>query len=147
MYSQIITINENNYLKHYGIDNQQWGVRHGPPYPLPKGVSRSIKRAGDKGLESGIKSVTKSVTKYSNQKIKDKALGTNKAKEISGKEIALDAVLAIGTTVVSSLVLDAVMQNKSKVYRAGKRAAKNALFSIKDKKMKFSAARKGYILV
>ena len=23
-----------DYLMHHGIKKQQWGVRHGPPYPL-----------------------------------------------------------------------------------------------------------------
>lgn len=32
-----------NYLAHHGIKNQQWGVRHGPPYPLNKKVSNRIK--------------------------------------------------------------------------------------------------------
>lgn len=31
----IIVKNEkSNYLAHYGIEKQKWGVRHGPPYPL-----------------------------------------------------------------------------------------------------------------
>ncbi len=33
----------NSWLAHHGIKNQQWGVRHGPPYPLDRKVSGRIK--------------------------------------------------------------------------------------------------------
>lgn len=31
-------------IEHHGIKNQRWGVTHGPPYPLDRGVSAAIKR-------------------------------------------------------------------------------------------------------
>lgn len=34
-----------DYLEHHGIKGQKWGVEHGPPYPLKRGVSARIKRA------------------------------------------------------------------------------------------------------
>lgn len=37
-------------LYHYGIPNQKWGVRHGPPYPLDKSVSSEIRYRGAKKL-------------------------------------------------------------------------------------------------
>lgn len=36
----------NNVLSHHGIKGQQWGVRHGPPYPLQEG-------AGDISIKKG----------------------------------------------------------------------------------------------
>ena len=32
------------YLAHHGIQNQHWGVRHGPPYPLDSNASKQAKR-------------------------------------------------------------------------------------------------------
>lgn len=31
-------------LKHYGIKGMQWGVKHGPPYPLSDAVSTAIRK-------------------------------------------------------------------------------------------------------
>lgn len=31
-------------LKHHGIKGQQWGVKHGPPYPIEKGAGVTIKK-------------------------------------------------------------------------------------------------------
>lgn len=33
-----------NFLEHHGIKGQQWGVSHGPPYPLDKKTSVLIKK-------------------------------------------------------------------------------------------------------
>ena len=30
-----------HFLCHHGVKGQKWGVRHGPPYPLEKGLSNS----------------------------------------------------------------------------------------------------------
>lgn len=38
---------DSDVLEHHGIDNQKWGVRHGPPYPLAPSASRMI-RSGRK---------------------------------------------------------------------------------------------------
>lgn len=35
------------YLAHHGIKGQQWGVKHGPPYPLKDSVSRLVRRSRD----------------------------------------------------------------------------------------------------
>ena len=32
------------YLAHHGVQNQHWGVRHGPPYPLDSNASKQAKR-------------------------------------------------------------------------------------------------------
>ena len=32
------------YLAHHGVQNQHWGVRHGPPYPLDSNTSKQAKR-------------------------------------------------------------------------------------------------------
>ena len=37
-----------SYLSHHGIQGQQWGVRHGPPYPLQKGNYSTTIKAGHK---------------------------------------------------------------------------------------------------
>ena len=34
-----------NYLKHYGILGQRWGVQNGPPYPLSEGQKTSSEKA------------------------------------------------------------------------------------------------------
>jgi len=34
-----------NYIAHYGIRGQKWGVKHGPPYPLKSDVSRLVRRS------------------------------------------------------------------------------------------------------
>ena len=31
------------YLAHHGIKGQQWGVKHGPPYPLDANTNRDIR--------------------------------------------------------------------------------------------------------
>lgn len=33
-------------LEHHGIEGQKWGIKHGPPYPLDKKTSKSIKNSG-----------------------------------------------------------------------------------------------------
>lgn len=33
-----------DYIEHHGIKGQQWGVKHGPPYPLSKPMSNKIKK-------------------------------------------------------------------------------------------------------
>ena len=38
----------NNYLSHHGVKGQQWGVRHGPPYPIDKSKGDITLRAGTK---------------------------------------------------------------------------------------------------
>lgn len=35
---------EDNYLAHHGIQGQQWGVKHGPPYPIQPGAAVRIKK-------------------------------------------------------------------------------------------------------
>lgn len=35
-------------LEHHGIDNQKWGVRNGPPYPLKPAVSSAVKQGKTK---------------------------------------------------------------------------------------------------
>lgn len=37
------------YLAHHGIENQQWGVRNGPPYPLDRAVSAAVKAGKSAG--------------------------------------------------------------------------------------------------
>lgn len=37
-----------DYLSHHGIEGQQWGVRHGPPYPLQKDNYSTTIKAGHK---------------------------------------------------------------------------------------------------
>ncbi len=41
------------YLAHHGIKGQEWGVLHGPPYPLNKKISAAVKReaAEEKKIE------------------------------------------------------------------------------------------------
>lgn len=40
--------NQNNlYLRHHGIDNQKWGVRNGPPYPLSPEDHKAVISKGD----------------------------------------------------------------------------------------------------
>lgn len=36
-----------DYLEHYGIRGQKWGIKHGPPYPLKSDVSRLVRRSRD----------------------------------------------------------------------------------------------------
>lgn len=33
----------NNSLQHHGVKGQQWGVRHGPPYPIQKGSGVTLR--------------------------------------------------------------------------------------------------------
>lgn len=50
-------------LQHHGVPHQKWGVKHGPPYPLPRGAfsgraksvdqSKKAKSSGEKVLRSG----------------------------------------------------------------------------------------------
>lgn len=40
-------INElEDYIEHHGIFGQKWGVKHGPPYPLDRKTSKSVKNSG-----------------------------------------------------------------------------------------------------
>ena len=41
-----------NFLKHHGIKGQEWGVRHGPPYPLQPGQFRSNKKRSSRNITS-----------------------------------------------------------------------------------------------
>lgn len=43
--SEVLASLDPEYLEHHGIKGQKWGVEHGPPYPLKRGVSARIKRA------------------------------------------------------------------------------------------------------
>lgn len=46
-------------LCHHGIDGQKWGVRHGPPYPLKKSLSKRIRRRSDKQKRYGQYTIRK----------------------------------------------------------------------------------------
>lgn len=35
---------ESGYLAHHGIEGQKWGVKHGPPYPLPQSNKKLSKK-------------------------------------------------------------------------------------------------------
>lgn len=38
---------DKDYLEHYGVDGQKWGVQHGPPYPLDDNPSVQAKRKAE----------------------------------------------------------------------------------------------------
>lgn len=45
---------DKNYLCHYGIPGQKWGVKHGPPYPLSYKVKRNAKIGKTQGMSKYI---------------------------------------------------------------------------------------------
>lgn len=46
-------------LCHHGIDGQKWGVRHGPPYPLKRGLSQRIRRRSIEQKKKGQYTIRK----------------------------------------------------------------------------------------
>lgn len=72
-------------IYHHGIDNQKWGVRNGPPYPLKPAVSSAVKQGKTREEIRAAKKRSKSLKKARATRaknLKEKA----KEKERAAKE-------------------------------------------------------------
>ena len=68
------------YLAHHGVQNQHWGVRHGPPYPLDSNASKQAKRkSASKSSYDKLYGDKKGSTSHTGSLFKD----SNKTKEVS----------------------------------------------------------------
>ena len=82
------------YLAHHGVQNQHWGVRHGPPYPLDSNSSKQAKRKSaskssyDKlyGDKKGSTSHTGSLQKHDYAKSEKYVTAKKKYKEMYRKD-------------------------------------------------------------
>ena len=54
------TVRYSDELYHHGVDNQQWGVRHGPPYPLdPSPAKQAVRKKKHVGFFQRMKNKKK----------------------------------------------------------------------------------------
>lgn len=132
-----------NYLVHHGIDNQKWGVRNGPPYPLQKAVSNAIKQGQNAAV---AKSSSKVVNAAAN-----KASGKNKKLDIDTEKLVKEALFTFGTVAVTSLLATGVNAGinaaASTAYWAGKNHVNTILARAGHSIAKAHAASKGMILI
>lgn len=120
-------INSENYLKHHGIDNQRWGVRHGPPYPLAKGVANAIKRGAQEGLKQGGKQAKNYAIQNSIRPVTDKIQKKEKPQKFDVKKIATGALIIAGSAVATGILSKLVDYGVDKAVEGGKVAAGNIL--------------------
>lgn len=76
-----------NELEHHGIDNQKWGVRNGPPYPLKPAVSSAVKQGKSREEIRAAKKRSKSLKKARATRAKNlKAKAKEKARAAKEEE-------------------------------------------------------------
>ena len=120
-------INSENYLKHHGIDNQRWGVRHGPPYPLAKGVANAIKRGAEEGLKQGGKQAKNYVIQKSIKPATDRLQKAKKPEKFNAKKIATTALVIAGSAVATGVLSKLIDYGVDKTVEGGKLAAGHIL--------------------
>lgn len=83
-----------DYIAHYGIPNQRWGVRHGPPYPVVRGaggkpkltsvVKSKLKESAESRAES--QAAKKKAKADAVERAKQRRLDKKAEKEVSDRE-------------------------------------------------------------
>lgn len=104
--SDVLATMDSNYLQHHGIEGMQWGVRHGPPYPLSgsgkssgtkkKRPTKRVKKMTDEELRKNLERV-----RTENQYRSEKARAKRGRRFLNQTKDDLKTVLAIGGTIVA----------------------------------------------
>ena len=125
------------YLKHHGIDNQRWGVRHGPPYPLAKGVSNAIirgvadtvKQGAKKGLKEGRKNAINYAVQGTVRPVSDRLQKKNNPQKFDAKKLATGALVIAGSALATGIITKLVDVGIDKAVEGGKKAVANVLMN------------------
>lgn len=115
------------YLKHHGIDNQRWGVRHGPPYPLAREISSAIKKGASKGLKEGRKNAVNYAVQGTVRPVSDRLQKKKNPQKFDAKKLAKGALVIAGTAVATGIITKLVDYGIDKAVEGGKVAAGNIL--------------------
>ena len=120
---------DGNYLMHHGIDNQKWGVRHGPPYPLAKGVANAIKKGAEKGLKEGRKNAVNYVVQGSVRPVSDRIQKKKNPQKFDAKKLATGALVIAGSALATGIITKLVDYGIDKAVDGGKVAAGHILMN------------------
>lgn len=77
-------------IYHHGIDNQQWGVRNGPPYPLKPAVSSAVKQGKSREEIRAAKKRAKNLKKARAARAKKREEAAKAKKKAEKQEKAQD---------------------------------------------------------
>ena len=118
-----IGINTESYLKHHGITNQKWGIKHGPPYPLARAVSSAVKKGASEGLKQGGKQAKNYAIQNSLRPATDRLQKRKNPQKFEPKKIAKSSLVIIGTAVATGILSRLVDVGIDKAVEGGKKAA------------------------
>lgn len=122
-HSYIVNPSSEFYLMHHGIDNQRWGVRHGPPYPLAREISSAIKKGASEGLSQGGKQVKNYAIQNTIRPATDRIQKKKNPQKFDAKRIAKTSAVMIGSAVAAGVLSKLVDFGIDKAVRGGKIAA------------------------
>lgn len=128
-HSYIVNPSSEFYLMHHGIDNQRWGVRHGPPYPLAREISSAIKKGASEGLKQGKKQVKGYAIQNTIKPATDRIQKKKNPQKFDAKKIAKTSAVMIGTAVATGIISKLVDVGIDKAAQGGKIVAGKILMN------------------
>ena len=126
-HSYSVSIDGELYLKHHGIDNQRWGVRHGPPYPLAREVANAVKKGAEKGLKEGRKNAINYAVQGTVRPVTDRIQKKKNPQKFDAKKLATGALVIAGSALATGIITKLVDYGIDKSVDAGKKAVATVL--------------------
>ena len=111
----------NNYLMHYGILGQKWGVQNGPPYPLTKS---SMSSSEEKHYNVSAKETKKNMDQMTDDELR-KAINRIQMQNTVASLAKSDGIIKRGRNAVNSDLksFKELSDNATNAYIAGRKIA------------------------
>lgn len=122
-----ISVNKESYLKHHGITNQRWGVKHGPPYPLAREVAKAVKKGAFEGLKQGGKQAKQYAIQNTIRPATDRIQKKKNPQPFNAKKIATGALVIAGSALATGIISRLVDFGVDKAIKGGKAVVANML--------------------